>query len=127
MKEDFLGDYSKGLVVKVPLDYRSMGCEVYGASWIRVSELAKDDRHFHDDCRLTELGYRLCVGVPESFPLMDNVLLECVRTADNMLVAYERVMRGEAERVELASYSHGLAGIKEYRRDGNKYLKGKGE
>lgn len=126
VREDFLGAYSKKLVVKVPIDYRSIGCEVYGASWVRLTDLAREDRHFHDSCQLTKDGFRLCVGVPESFPLMDNVLLECVKTADNMLVAYERVMRGETSKLELIAYSHGLAGIREFRKDSSGYLARKG-
>lgn len=122
VEADFIGEYSKELHVVAPLGYRMRGCDVYGGRWIRPEDLAKRDWHFYVDEHLDEWGYRLCVGVPESFVAMNNVLLECVKTADSVLVAYERAMRSKSKGIgPLTAYSHGAKGIGEYRRDQRRY------
>lgn len=97
---DYTGVYSKELFIVVPFDYLKNGCDLYGASWVDLHRIKEKDRHFFNKCRKTKHGYQLCVGVPESFPLMKNVLLENVKTAENMLIAYERIMRGETSVLE---------------------------
>ena len=54
---------------------------------------------------------------------MDNVLLENVRTADMMLIAYKDVMTGKSDKLNLKAYAHGTAGEKEYQHDGKRYIK----
>ena len=123
--EDFKGEYSKQIFIEIPLDYRGRGCYVFGGKWIDESKLpAKDVHLFHSNNRLVEnrFGYQMCVGTPESFSSMKNVLLEAVKTADNMLVAYERVQSGVSDRVILNAYSHGDTGRKEYRNDRKRYI-----
>lgn len=121
---DFTGDYSKELFIVVPFDYQNSGCDLYGASWIDLNRIETKDWHFLNKCRKTKHGYKLCVGVPESFHLMNNVLLENVKTAENMLIAYERIMRGEASVLEdLKTYSHGKAGISEFIKDKKRYVR----
>ena len=117
-KEDFTGKYSKQLYIEVPFDYKITGCKVYGAGWLDLSKLRESDIHINDDCKLHEgIGYELCVGVPRSFEAMDNVILESVKTADNLLVGYKNIMLGNMNRLMVNSYSHGDLGQLEYLRD----------
>ena len=81
----------------------------------------KKDLHFYDDKLPNPHGYLMCVGLTESFPLMKNVILENVKTAENMLIAYERVMTGVSSKLELIAYSHGDAGKKQFRRNKARY------
>ena len=120
---DFTGIYSKELFIVVPFDYHKNGCDLYGASWVDLNRLEIKDWHFLYECRKTKHGFKLCVGVPESFHLMNNVLLENVKTAENMLIAYERIMRGETSVLEdLKTYSHGKAGRSEFINDKKRYV-----
>ena len=116
---DFLGEYSKEIRVVVPFDYKRSGCKVYGGQWIDLSKLRKKDLHFHDVNEKGELLF--CVGTPASFLLMDNVILENIRTAEKMLVAYERYMCSRTAKLELIAYSHGKEGIEEYEKDKKRY------
>lgn len=123
--EDFQDEFSKLIYIEIPLDYRKRGCQVYGGKWIDDSKIPAKDLHlFHSNNRLVEnrYGYQMCVGTPESFSSMKNVLLEAVKTADNMLVAYERVQSGVSDRVILNAYSHGDTGRKEYQNDRKRYV-----
>jgi hypothetical protein len=80
----------------------------------------------------TEMETRLNISVgmptalplltPESFPLMKNVILENIRTAENMLIAYERVMAGESETLDLIAYSHGDKGREQFKKNRKKYI-----
>lgn len=122
--EDFIGEYSKKLRIEIPEDYKTVGCRVFGCGWFDESKFKNKDIHlYHRGNKLIENahGYEMCVGTPESFPMMKNVILEAVRTADNIMVAYERVQRGETDKVILNAYSHGDAGREEYRRDKKRY------
>ena len=84
----------------------------------RLAELY-NDQHFYD---INSHGkYQFCVGVPESFIYMKNVILENVRTADKMLVAYELFQTGQTNKLELLAYSHGDKGQKEYKNERKKY------
>lgn len=121
---DFTGKYSKELFIVAPFDYQIKGCDVYGASWVELHRVRIEDWHFLDKCKKTKHGYKLCVGVPESFPLMGNVLIESVKTAENMLIAYERIMCGETTSLEdIKTYSHGEAGIQEFNSDRKRFLR----
>ena len=125
VESDFLGDYSKELHLHVPVDYRNIGCTVYGAGWIKTEKLANEDIHFfHDEGRLirTRYGLQICVGTPESFSLMKNVILENVKTAENMLIAYERVMIGASEKPEMIAYSHGEKGRYQFQQNKKRYI-----
>ena len=86
-REDFAGPYSRELEIIVPFDYKKAGCKVYGGKWIDTKLVKEKYQHFNgkrkDGC------YLFCVGVPESFPQMENVILENIRTAEKMLIAYE--------------------------------------
>lgn len=122
--EDFIGEYSKEIYIDLPMDYWNEGCKVYGCKWIDESKFALKDVHlFHSGNNWVEnkYGYQMCVGTPDSFRNMNNVLLEAVRTADNTLVAYERVQCGLSDRVILNAYSHGNAGKEEYLFDTTRY------
>ena len=122
---DFLGDYSKELHLIIPVDYRDKGCIVYGAGWVKTDKLSNEDIHFfHDNGKLirTKHGLQICVGTPESFPLMKNVILEAVRTAENMLIAYERVMNGATEKLEMIAYAHGDKGRAQFQKNRNRYI-----
>ena len=120
--EDFVGPYSKELEIIVPFDYKNAGCKVYGGKWIDTIMVKEEYQHFNgkrkDGC------YLFCVGVPESFPQMENVILENIKTAEKILIAYELYQTGETKILELNAYSHGTKGINEYIEDKKKY-KGK--
>lgn len=116
---DFLGEYSKLLEVLVPFDYKTSGCKVFGGRWIDTEIIPESHHHFNGKNK--DGSYLLCVGVPESFPNLKNVVLENVRTADRMLVAYELFQRGITDCVEILEYSHGEKGRKEYKNESKKY------
>ena len=118
-REDFMGDYSRELVIVVPFEYKTKGCQVFGGEWINEAILADCDRHFHG--KRADGKYNLCVGLPESFKNMENVILESVRTAENMLIAYEQVQKGITNNLKLIAYSHGEKGKDEYRRNRKRY------
>lgn len=121
-REDFIGTYSRELEIIVPFNYKKVGCKVYGGKWIDTKLVKEEYQHFNgkrkDGC------YLFCVGVPESFPQMENVILENIRTAEKMLIAYELYQTGETSSLELNAYSHGTKGINEYAKDKKRY-KGK--
>lgn len=121
VKTDFLGDYSRELRIVIPLEYREIGCEVYGLKWVDTTKLRYEDIHFYMDKRLGNYGYKLCVGTPESFPKMKNVILENIRTAENMMIAYEKIMTGTSSKLELIAYDHGDAGRKQYNKNRDAY------
>jgi hypothetical protein len=124
-EKDFLGKYSRELHLLVPIGYREQGCKVYGAKWVNVEQFQNEDIHFFYDKGKpikTKDGFQLCVGTPESFPLMKNVILENIRTAENMLIAYERVMAGESETLDLIAYSHGDKGREQFKKNRKKYI-----
>ncbi len=120
VEEDFCGKYTKELYVVVPYDYRNAGCNVYGGKWINRRKLKSEDQHFYSNQsppNAKDAGPLLCVGTPEAFPLMSNVILENVRTAGNMLIAYEKIMRGESDTLELKAYEHGDLGRNHFKKD----------
>lgn len=124
-QEDFTGEYSKRLLLIVPLGYRTEGCKVYGGKWIDTRLFQNKDIHFfHENGRLIqdERGLYMCVGTPDSFSNMKNVIFEAVTTAANMLVAYERVQSGASQELYLKAYSHGNQGKEEYLRDKKRYI-----
>lgn len=116
---DYLGKYSRELKLDVPYNYREVGCNVYGGRWIIEGAIHEADRHFYekgkDGTRL------LCVGTRKSFQKLRNVILENVKTAENMLIAYELVQEGITRRAEIIGYSHGNRGEIEYEKDRRKY------
>ena len=120
-ESDFTNAFSRKLLVVVPANYRSIGCDVYGAGWVDMERLREEDRHFNHPRILTKDGYRMCVGIPESFGNLKNIILENVKTAENMLIAYERFQTGVTDHLGLIAYSHGAKGIEEYRRNKAKY------
>ncbi len=116
-KEDFLNCFSRQLYISVPIDYRCSGCNVYGGKWLDSNLLSDSDIHFYFNNKMivdSFGGFKMCVGTPESFVEMTNVILENVKTAENMLIAYERKMRGDSKSLEMIAYSHGDAVRKEY-------------
>jgi len=108
--------------LKVAAVNKSLLEKVYGGKWIDTKLVKEKYQHFNgkrkDGC------YLFCVGVPESFPQMENVILENIRTAEKMLIAYELYQTGETRSLELNAYSHGTKGINEYAKDKKRY-KGK--
>ena len=121
VEPDFLGEYSRELFILVPVDYQEKGCKVYGAKWLDTRRFENKDLHFYDDKLPNPHGRLMCVGLTEAFPLMKNVILENVKTAENMLIAYERVMTGVSAKLELIAYAHGDDGIKQFRRNKARY------
>lgn len=125
-KEDFMGKYSKELYIIIPRDYKQKGCKVYGAPWIDFKRIKPEDNHFFPNIEKSasssSRGFHMCVGVPASFPRMKNVLLENVRTADNMLVAYKNAMINNLDTIELKAYSHGDKGKEEYITDKRRFV-----
>lgn len=119
MRQDFLQKYSKELEIIVPFDYKEKGCKVYGGSWIDLDKIPPEYQHFHG--KLPDGRLSFCVGVPESFRKMRNVILESTRTADRMLTAYELFQSGQTKTLELIAYAHGQEGIDEYRGKKKKY------
>ncbi len=122
VETDFTDEYSRKLWIIVPTNYRKNGCKVYGAKWVDLKKFENKDIHFYNQAKLHAEGYELCVGTPESFPLMRNVILENVRTAENMLIAYERVMTGSSDHLELIAYAHGENGRKQFQRNRARYI-----
>lgn len=122
VEADFIGDFSKELYIVIPFDYKIKGCKVYGGKWLDKKRFRDRDIHFYPDRFLKDYGYEFCVGVPESFVKMENVLLENVRTADMMLIAYKDYMSGKTNKLNLKAYSHGEAGEKEYKTDRKRYV-----
>lgn len=114
-ESDFLGEYSRQLNVVVPFDYKNSGCNVYGAKWVNLKKIPIEDQHFFSV--ETDGRKLLCVGVPESFPSMRNVILENVKTAESMLTAYERYQKSNDSELMLKAYSHGVKGWIEYDRE----------
>ncbi len=125
-KEDFMGMYSKELYIIIPRDYKQTGCKVYGAPWLDFEKIKAEDIHFFLDkengASTASRGFHMCVGVPASFPRMKNVLLENVRTADNMLVAYKNAMINDSDTIELKAYSHGDKGEEEFITDKRRFI-----
>lgn len=117
--EDFMGACSRELRLIIPFDYRRSGCNVFGGKWIKKELINKKDYHFYEDTQ--DGSHRFCVGVPESFPQLENVILENVRTAENMLIAYEEVQKRLTKTINLKAYSHGGKGEDEYKRDRKRY------
>jgi len=113
--DDFTGLYSKRIRIEVPFNYREVGCRVFGGEWINKNQIPEKDWHFNGIDAFGNL--LLCVGVPASFKEMNNVILECVKTVDNMLDAYKLYQQGKTARVELNAYSHGKRGEKEYEKE----------
>lgn len=118
-EEDFLGEYSRELQLVIPFDYKEIGCRVYGGAWIQERQINKADRHFY---KKEANGMReFCVGVRASFKTLDNVILENVKTVENMLIAYELVQKGVTPRAKLIGYAHGEKGERDYENDKRKY------
>ena len=113
-ENDFNNSYSREIWISVPFEYENDGCEVYGGKWIEPEQIPKEHHHFYD--YNPYMGYRLCVGVPESFSKMKNVILENVKTADHILTAYADYMSGRENKIILNEYSHGENGINEFRK-----------
>ena len=123
--EDFTGEYSKVIYIELPMGYWNKGCNVYGCKWFDGSKFRARDIHLfptRDKLIENRFGYQMCIGIPESFMSMNNVLLGAVKTADNMLVAYERVQSGISNQVILNAYTHGNAGKVEYQNDRRRYV-----
>ena len=119
IEADFLGEFSRRLHLVVPYDYRKNGCLVYGGCWIDRQTIPVKDQHFNGVAKDGSLLF--CVGVPGSFAQLKNVILENVKTADNMLTAYEKYQCGRSKSLELISYTHGERGINEYKREKKRY------
>lgn len=120
IKEDFQGNYSKNLTIVVPFNYRNVGCDVYGGSWIVPEKIEDNKSHFYKKDVNKEKQFKLCVGVPDSFVNLNNVLLENVRTAEHLLFYYEQIQRCGKE-IPLKAYSHGEKGENEYKKDKRKF------
>lgn len=119
-ENDLKGEYSKEIKVVIPYDYKDNGCKIYGASWIELEKIPQKNHHFNGEDK--ENGnYLFCVGVPQSFRNLKNVILENVRTAERMMIAYENFQRGITTKVELIEYSHGEEGKNEYNRNRKRY------
>ena len=124
-ESDFLSEYSRELHLFIPVDYKNKGCDVYGADWVKMDKLAKEDIHFsrkRGTLIRKKYGFKICIGTPDSFSLMKNVILENVRTAENMLIAYERIMSGVSENLGLIAYAHGNKGRQQFQEKRGRYM-----
>ena len=84
---------------------------MFGGEWIDPSLICNEDVHFYQ----TEKKIKeFCVGTPESVSEYQNVLLANLDTVNALLVGYERLQKGETNRLEVYSYRHGDEGRKEY-------------
>ena len=118
--EAYLGKYSKLIYVIIPKNYHSNGCLVYGAKWDSLDRIPTDDLHIYRNGDKSGF-HQMCVGVPESFANFRNPILECVRTAERILIAYELFLTGVNSSIDLIAYSHGENGRNEYVRRTKKY------
>ena len=116
---DFIDEFSRRLHIVIPYDYQEKGCLVYGGKWIDYSSIPSSQKHFND--RLADGTLLFCVGVPQSFAKLSNVILENIKTADNMLTAYQLLQTGQTKTLNLISYKHGAKGCNEYDKDKKKY------
>ena len=116
---DFIEPFSRELSILIPFDYKKIGCEVYGGKWIEDEKIATKYLHFNG--KREDGSHLLCVGVPDSFIYMENVILENIRTAEKMLIAYELYLTGRTKTLELNAYSHGNRGKNEFEKDTKKY------
>ena len=100
------------------LDWLKLLKDEPGGSWFDIDKIPFEDRHFYEtpDC-----DYQFCLGVPQSFKSLRNVVLENVKTAEQMLFAYESYQQGMTNKVKLISYSHGKKGMDEYERNKKRY------
>ena len=112
-REDFTEDYSKKVYIIVPPDYPFCHCLIFGGQWIKEYKLQAEDVHFKE---LFDGIKFFCVGVPKSVLNFSNIILENLRTVENMLIAYELYQKGKSSRLELLAYSHGEEGKLEYER-----------
>ena len=113
-EKDFTGQYSKKIYIEIPIDYKNVGCKIYGAKWLNKDKIPEQYLHIYTNKFMEPYGYEFCVGTPDSFKFLPNVILENLRTADRMLVAYEALMTGRSCSLDLIAYSHGYKGIQEY-------------
>ena len=118
-REDFTGRFTRELDIIVPLDYKKAGCKVYGGKWIDTNLVREKYQHFNG--KRKDGWYLFCVGVPASFSQMENVILENIRTAEKMLIAYQLYQTGRTKTLKLNAYSHGKKGINEYSKDKKRY------
>ena len=122
VKEDFTENYSKELWISIPADYKEKGCKVYGGNWIDAKRIPEEHRHFYlAQGEYKNYGYEFCVGVPASFQSLKNVILENIRTAEHLMIAYENYLCGNTDTIVIESYSHGDKGIQEYGRNRKRY------
>ena len=123
-EDDFLGHYSKKLCIDIPINYKEIGCKIFGAKWLDTGKISDKDLHIYTDSIMESFGYEFCVGTPESFKTLPNVVLENLRTADRMLIAYEALMTGNSQKLDLIAYSHGNKGRQEYKNNKFRYIPG---
>ncbi len=116
-EEDFVGEYSKRIIVEIPSNYPKEHCIITGGSWIDYNSIDQTDRHFY---LRGNKGVEFCVGVPTSIKELKNVLLENVITVDNLLTGYEMLQRKMTDKLEVRAYSHGNEGIEEYNNEKNR-------
>ncbi|MFA7436231.1 MAG: hypothetical protein WC006_07720 [Bacilli bacterium] len=119
-ENDFLDAYSKKSNVIIPIDYKYNGCYIYGGSWIDPNKIPIEDIHFINSTKNDD--YLFCLGVPKSFSKLSNVILENIKTLDNIYIAYEKFLCGDSNTVELIAYSHGQKGEYEYDKNKRKYI-----
>lgn len=117
-QEDFSNNYSKELMVIIPYNYKTTGCKVFGGKWFDETIIPSKERHFYS--KLPDGNYELCIGVPQSFKNMKNPILEAVKTAEKIMLAYEFFQKGISTKIDLYSFSHGGKGIDEFKKERNK-------
>lgn len=109
---DFTSRYSKEIKVVIPFNYKLDGCRVYGGAWINDKLIKYEDKHYYSLCK--DGTRELCIGIPNSFRNYSNPILESIKTAENLLLAYELYLEGLTKTVEINSFPHGIRGIKAY-------------
>lgn len=117
-KFDLTNEFSKEVWIVIPTKYKTNGCDVYGGEWIDETKIDNDSKHFY---KLEDFSfYKFCVGIDEEMAKSKNIVLENIKTIENVLVEYEKMMVGLCKSYEGLHYSHGLEGIYEYRRKNKK-------
>lgn len=112
-REDFTKDYSKKVYIIVPPKYPYQHCLIFGGRWIKEYKLQVKDIHFEE---LFDKIKLFCVGVPKSVLNFSNIILDNLKTIENMLICYELYQKGKSNKLELLAYSHGIEGELEYER-----------
>lgn len=115
-KEDCISEYSHQIILYADENYQTNGCTVFGGQWIKPKLIPFEEQHWYKNMALKDGTKCLCIGIPQSFADQRNVILESIKTAENLLTYYQILQEGKTPPAKLIQYSHGDLGIYEYRK-----------